>query len=83
MNVNTAPFNQAKVEELSETLAQIIRENNELKEVIGAVKGKSLLLEDETAISKLQTSLIFERNKREEVEKQVLKLQQEEVSQNG
>lgn len=36
-----------------------------------------MLLEDENTISKLQTSLIYERNKREEAEKKVLKLQYE------
>lgn len=40
-------------------------------------RGKGLLLEDEATVSKLQMSLLFERNKREEAEIQVLRLQPE------
>lgn len=35
------------------------------------------MLEDEAIVSKLQTNLIFERNEREEVERHILRLQQE------
>lgn len=59
---------------------QLRNENNDLREALRITLGKGLLLEAETTTSNFQIFVILEKGKREEVGREIFKMQQEVVS---